>query len=207
MNKGHQVSLQGRLRVVEQFVKRKKFSLDIGSKNVCFGDVNLDIDRNCYPHVVADARWLPFKSGTFKRVFFTDAMEHLPRSHESMSLREIHRVLGCLGELILTTPHDISLFTLLDPAFYVMRHRHYKMSEVQSLLETNGFSVNSLFTSGGLWACINTLWYCCITYLLRRVLGFSLPYTPNKLRSLEDGEYKKVIKKGYTIFVKARKVS
>lgn len=199
--------LSGKLKIIKQLAKTEKFSLDVGSKNVRFGDVNIDIDRSCSPDVVADAKCLPFRSCLFKLVFFSDVIEHLPMGHEPKILREIHRVMRLSSELILTTPHRRLLFLILDPAWYFIRHRHYKISEIESLLKTNGFGVKIIFTSGSFWTCMNVLWYCFITYPLKRLFGLSLPYCPNILKTLEDQEYNKHSQNGYTIFVKARKLS
>lgn len=53
-------SFQGRLRVIKYIARERKFSLDIGSKNVRFGDVNLDIDKNCHPDIVTDCNFYHF---------------------------------------------------------------------------------------------------------------------------------------------------
>jgi SAM-dependent methyltransferase len=195
-----------RLKVVESLVDIDRFCLNVGSKEVHFrNSLNLDINVRYRPHVVADTRHLPFRSRIFEQVLFTDVIEHLPEGDELTALIEIHRVLREKGELVLTTPNRRLLFMLLDPALYVFRHRHYSLTKVREMLETCGFRCIEIFTSGFIWACANVLWYVFITYPVKRMFDYSLPYVPLTLQSFEDKEYEKAGENGYTIFIKALK--
>lgn len=188
-------------------MSKGKFSLSVGSGETKFADINIDINPSVNPDVVADVKSLPFRSNVFQQVLFTDTIEHLPKSDESKALREIHRVLCNRGELILTTPHNIALYTFLDPARYVMIHRHYKKEYIKELLERYGFRIKTIFTAGGLWACMSNLWYCIIIYPLKKILDRPLSYIPSFMRHREDKEYNLTREIGYTIFVKAEKGS
>lgn len=196
----------GRLRVIKELSSKNKFSLSVGSKNTRFASINLDVDPRFSPDIVADAAHLPFRPGVFEQIFFTDVIEHLSKKKERRALREINRTLCEKGELILTTPNDKLLFTVLDPALYVRRHRHYKRTEIVELLEAEGFKVIEFFTAGWLWQCINELIYCFVTYPLKRALNRSFPHVPYLLQKLEDKEYIFKRDNGYTIFIKALKV-
>jgi SAM-dependent methyltransferase len=199
----------GRLKVIESLIDLNKFSLNSGSKEVYFRGnkcINIDINPQCRPDVVADARYLPFKKEIFDQVLFTDVLEHLPKNDEPKALREIYKCLCKKGELILTTPNDRLFFTSLDPARYMMGHRHYKVSCVRSLVSSCGFSPGKIFTGGLVWAFINVLWYCFVTYPVKRMFHYSPLDAPLALRSLENREYEKISKNGYTIFLKAARV-
>jgi len=129
----------GRLRVILELSKGLiGLSLNIGCKETRFGDVNLDINLQVIPDVVADALHLPFRDRCFNLVYFTDVIEHLPRNTELRALLEIYKVLKPRGVLILTTPNDVPCYTYLDPARYVKGHRHYKVKELLKLLRKAG---------------------------------------------------------------------
>jgi SAM-dependent methyltransferase len=194
----------GRLKIIEKLGSKIKFSLNVGSKETTFGSINLDIKPSATTHVVGDARKLPFKSQIFELVYFTDVVEHLPKGEEIIALKEISRVLGKNGELVLSTPNNRLLFTFLDPAFWTISHRHYTHREIIRLLEKTGFEISIIFSSGCLWACIGNLWYCLIIYPLKRIFKRNF-LVPPFIRTLEDKEYDFQYKYGYTIFVKARK--
>ena len=198
----------GRLRVVRELsAEVNVFSLNIGCKETHFGNINVDIDSIVKPDVAADVLNLPFKDDTFDRVYFTDVIEHLPKNTESPALVEIYRVLRKSGILILTTPNDNPVYTWLDPAKYVVGHRHYKVESIQKMTEDAGFKIEKIFTAGDFWEMISILWYCFITYPIKRILGINLPYVPKFLLNRVDREYNGIRKKeGYTIFVKMRKL-
>jgi glycosyltransferase involved in cell wall biosynthesis len=205
-NAGHS-DIFGRLKVIQGLGGIQKPSLSAGCKGTRFGDVNLDVDPLARPDIVADVRFLPFREGVFGEIFFTDVLEHLRTVDESRALRQIHRSLRNGGHLIMTTPQDIRLFTLLDPAFYFAGHRHRKRAHIEQLLERNGFGITNIFAAGGWWTCINVIWYCFVTYPVRRVLGMQMPYAPRRFILREDMEYTRPCGRGYTLFVQAFKES
>ena len=193
------------LKVVQGLMYKGRFSLSVGSKETRLTGINMDIDPLVNPDMVADARFLPFKDNVFQQVLFTDVIEHLPKGDEPKALQEIHRVLCNGGELILTTPYNSAFYTFLDPARYVMTHRHYKKEFIKDLLESLGFKIETMFTAGGLWACLSNLWYCFITYPLKKILNYRLLYAPLFMQVREDQEYNIIRQNGYTIFVRAGK--
>lgn len=199
-------NLSGRLRVIEEMGSKSGLSLSVGSKSTRMTNVNIDIDSDAYPDIVADARSLPFRRETFDSIYFTDVIEHLPKGDEPLALEEIHRVLRKGGELILTTPNHKILYTYLDLARYIMAHRHYKIEDMRSLIEQCKFEIEDVYTRGRWWDCMNNLWYCLVTYPLKRILNIQLPYAPLFMQRLADKEYDcNKNGRGYTIFVQARK--
>src|SRR5436309_13389156 len=94
---------QGRLQVIQKLKHDGSPSVSIGSSITRFSDVNVDVSRECFPDMVADAVHLPFVSGAISEVVFTDVIEHLPRGFEQNALTEIHRILSERGRLLLST--------------------------------------------------------------------------------------------------------
>jgi len=133
-------ALSGRLRVINKISHAinsfiKGLTLSVGSKETRFASINLDIDAQVKPDVVGDARNLPFRSEVFGLIYFTDVIEHNPKEDEVRVLNEIHRVLKSCGLLIFSTPNHRKLFTFLDPAYYLINHRHYTTEVIKKLLE------------------------------------------------------------------------
>ena len=192
----------GRLRVIQRLKSDNKFSLSVGCKETRFADINIDIDVTVKPDIVADARFLPFRR-CFQQVLFTDVIEHLPKGSELLALQEIQRVLIPGGELIFSTPHDIPLYTFLDLARYVITHRHYKVKDIQRLLESSGFDIKWIFTAGGLWTLLANLWYYLITFPFKKIFHFNLPYSHPCISHHDEKNYYTISKYGYTIFAKA----
>ena len=196
----------GRLRVIKELAQGVNgLSLNIGCKQTRFGDINLDIDTNTSSDIIADALNLPFKSNTFDLVYFTDIIEHLPKNTEIHALMEIYRVLKPGGVLILTTPNDKLYYTYLDPAKYIISHRHYRVETIRNMVVHSGFKIKQIFTAGAIWELIGVWYYCVIIYLISRLFDINLSM-PKFLLNKIDVEYRRRTKKdGYTVFIKAIK--
>jgi 2-polyprenyl-3-methyl-5-hydroxy-6-metoxy-1,4-benzoquinol methylase len=102
---------------------------------------------------------LPFETGSFDAVLFTEVLEHVAITNPLSIFREIHRVLKAGGILIFSTPNVCNLsniYALLTGSnvfwppeiFYggLDRHnREYTPSEVRALLNQTGFSEIQLY--------------------------------------------------------------
>lgn len=68
---------------------------------------------------------LPFENESFDTVVCWEVIEHLPENSEHALFVEVNRVLKVGGAFSLSTPHDSLVSKLLDPAWWLMSHRHY----------------------------------------------------------------------------------
>ena len=186
----------GRHRIVRELTKNGKFSLDVGCSDIMFGNVAINLSKSyakiaLSPTILADVRHLPFKNAAFERVYFLDVIEHLPIKDEHTALLEIRRVLD--GELIMTMPNKRFLYVLLDPAFYLYRHKHFSKSDIERVLRNTGFKIEKIFTMGGIYHAFVVLLRPLFKYLLQKKV-------PLSLIRLCDKEYQKPRLNGYTIF-------
>jgi len=77
----------------------------------CFGiDISPDavVKRSKKNLAVADMRYLPFKCGTFTKIFSLGTIEHAPETR--IIVEEIFRVLKIRGKLFLNVPNKFSFF-------------------------------------------------------------------------------------------------
>lgn len=86
--------------------------------------------------VAGDAMRLPFKSGAFTHAICSEVLEHVP--DDSMTLRELARVMKQNGCLIVTVPHRKFYFANDDR--FVNHFRRYELVEVQEQLRQAGFT-------------------------------------------------------------------
>lgn len=204
---GPRGAMKGRLGVVRTLQRGWSPSVSVGSSASRLADVNVDIDGSSRPDIVADARYLPFVPGIFKEALFTDVIEHLRDGTEVIALREIHRILSTEGRLILSTPNDRLIFSILDLSKWLEGHRHYSISRVETILRKADFQIDATFTAGGIFTMLSVLRYCLIALPLKKLFGDKTLQPPRLLSLREDEEYRiHKSNSGYTIFCVATSI-
>jgi len=191
----------GRLRVIEQLARTSDgFSLSVGSKATRLADVNVDPNKGARPDIVATVFHLPFGPELFDTILFTDVLQYLPVNTEGLAFFELKRCLKRAGRLVLSVPNAIGVFTLLDPDRWLLGNHPYTVEEISRIVVGNGWRVERLTVSGGIWEAIGLLIYYFIEYPLSRILRREVP-GPLKLGEMADVQYGEQSKTGYTIFM------
>jgi SAM-dependent methyltransferase len=193
-----------RLDFIEEIVKRIKPPdgrvLNLGCKATRLGDVNVDIRAD--PEVKATALVLPFKDNSFSLVVFSEVLEHLPPGTELQALREIYRVSQPGGILLLSTPSADGvwgrLYTVADPAFWIIGHRHYSERVLRCMLQRCGFIIHWWTKRGG----PRDMLFSIVTPFAFVLSKIGHPRYPNVKSdySNENG------RTGYTVVIQAEKV-
>lgn len=93
---------------------------------------------------------IPYPNNQFDVVVFSEVIEHIPKGTEKQSLNEIIRVLKPNGTLILSTPNAHPLSILLDPAYFLINHRHYQQRMMENLITSQGLTLKKSFLVRGL---------------------------------------------------------
>jgi len=60
-------------------------------------------------YVVGDARYLPFREGTFEKVFSYSVLQHLPKQDAALAIAEINRVLRPGEECLVQMPNVLGM--------------------------------------------------------------------------------------------------
>ncbi len=191
----------GRLRVIEQLTRSSDgFSLSVGSKSTKLADVNVDPNKGARPDVVATVFHLPFGQELFDTIIFTDVLQYLPVNTEGLAFSEMKRCLKRTGRLVLSVPNSIGVFTLLDPDRWLLGNRPYTIEKISRIVAGNGWRIEHLTVSGGIWEAIGLLIYYFIGYPLSRILMREVP-GPLGLGEMADKQYSTPSRAGYTIFM------
>ena len=208
--------LSGRLKRSIDMIDYQKGDVfvDVGCKSAWASDylkdcllVNLDLDekelikkKKSNPKlnfVVADARALPFKDGVINGLMLFEVLEHVPKGTELMVLKEINRSLCLGGKLFFSTPNNSFLFTVTDPAYWLIGHRHYDLKKIKLLFKKTGLKILQEYIGGGIYETI----YLIFLYIVRL---FKLEFDINFFKNKIDKEYNCNGKN--TIMIKAMKI-
>jgi len=135
---------------------------------------------------VAGVLKLPFKDKYFDTVVAWEVIEHIPKNTEVTMFKEINRVLKKKGIFYLSTPYDSFWSKYLDPAWWLVGHRHYSRERLETLGKENKLTLKEVFIKGKWWSLIGLLNMYFSKWILRRGLLFS-----NFCEIHENQEYKK----------------
>jgi 2-polyprenyl-3-methyl-5-hydroxy-6-metoxy-1,4-benzoquinol methylase len=117
---------------------------------------------------VASAISLPFEDECFDTIVCWEVLEHIPRDTEPRAFSEFHRVLRPGGTLYLSTPHAALPSKILDPAWWLIGHRHYSTETLRRLSHEAGLSVELLDVRGGAWLIASILNLYIAKWVFRR---------------------------------------
>jgi 2-polyprenyl-3-methyl-5-hydroxy-6-metoxy-1,4-benzoquinol methylase len=127
---------------------------------------------------VASAHKLPFDEASFDTVVMWEVLEHIPAGTEPQAFREIARVLRPGGRLYLSTPYANIVSRVTDPAWWLVKHRHYSRADVRRLAGAAGLSVEHIEVRGGAWQTAYMLNLYFSKWVLRRPPLFDAALRP-----------------------------
>lgn len=181
----------------------ERFATNDGTRRVTGIDVDettLSKAKRWVPRaqfLLASAFQLPFKPRSFDVVAMFDVIEHLPAGKEPKAFEEARTMLRDGGVLCLSTPNRSLFSNLLDPAWYLMGHRHYSRRDLEQLLSQSGFRIQSVGYGGGSYELIGMIIFYIWKWVFHRPMPFKTWFDAKR-----DREYRQ--KKAFaTIFVKA----
>jgi ubiquinone/menaquinone biosynthesis C-methylase UbiE len=102
----------------------------------------------CSEFIVSSAFNLPFRDETFNIVFMWEVLEYLKPGSETKLIQEVHNVSTPGAQLFLSAPNYHHLHNIFDPDYVLRRQRHFKLSELITLISKKGFSVKRFCVRG-----------------------------------------------------------
>lgn len=148
----------------------------------------------------ASSLGVPLSGKSVEKAVLWEVLEHLPENSERAALKEVNRVLKNGGRLYLSTPHSTFWACALDPAWWLVSHRHYSLNKLSAIVRDSGFEIEEVEYGGGLWELISMN----LLYIFKWVFGTEVPFK-DWFESKRDGEFASA--RGWTnIFLKLRKV-
>lgn len=149
---------------------------------------------------VGSAIKIPFQDGSFNTVVSFEVLEHVPKNGEGQVFAEVSRVLKKDGIFYLSTPYSSLASKALDPAWWLIGHRHYCADQLRKWSQGHSFKVIDIQVRGRYWNLINALNMYFSKWVLRRKPLFADFFNQKENLEFQD-------KDGLaTIFLKAKKI-
>lgn len=159
-----------------------------GAKHVSGIDVDLDVldiarkvKNKKASFKQGSAIDIPYKNQSFDIVVSWEVLEHVPVGTEFKMFSEVSRVLKKGGVFLLSTQHNHFFSTLLDPAWWLIGHRHYSTQAVKEFALKNGFKVNKLYVKGSYFSVLGVLNMYIAKWIFKREKFFK-SFFERKLR-------------------------
>ena len=181
-------------------------------KKGCESIVAIDIDINALrkakenisalncDFVRASAINLPFEPQSFDAVSMWDVLEHLPVNSEDDCFSQVNRLISKDGLVLISVPNSHFLSRILDPAYFVIGHRHYSYFGIQKFMQKTGFEIHAAEYRGGIVEALSVI----LLYFCKLFLNIEIPFK-SAIEYLRDKEYQN---KGFeTLFIEAIKTS
>jgi len=136
----------------------------------------------------------------FDTITMWEVIEHLPFNQEKNMFSKVYKSLKKGGSFYLSTPYYSFLSYSLDPAYWLIGHRHYKALDlIQTAIDT-GFVVEKVEVRGKLFEILATLNLYIAKWIFRRK-----PFFEDWFNKKRNNEFKD--KNGYAnIYFKFKKL-
>ena len=152
-------------------------AIEVDSESLASAQKNLQDPRIIFS--VANGLALPMADQTFDTIVCWEVLEHLPRASEKQFFSEIFRVLKPGGQFYMSTPFRSLLSTILDPAWWLIGHRHYSEQQIRTFVEKSGLHIMTIERKGGIWE-ILSWWNLYIAKWIFRRRPFFAKYFDKK---------------------------
>lgn len=138
---------------------------------------------------IGGALELPFDDQSFDIVVAWEVIEHIPKHTEEKMFAEVSRVLRRGGHFYLSTPYNSLLSKILDPAWWLIGHRHYSEAQLKKFGEGVNLEPVTIMKKGGPWSLVSTLDMYVSKWIFRRspIFGKFIAQKEAKEYSKDDG--------------------
>jgi SAM-dependent methyltransferase len=148
---------------------------------------------------IGDAKNLPFPNESFDTVISWEVIEHIPKNTELSMFKEIYRVLRPGGHLYLSTPHKSFFANILDPAWWLIRHRHYSPKNLYEFAQKSNLQILEIRVTGSWWTLFSVINLYVSKWILRRNKLFTVFWDAKEDQEFSDNGF-------VNIFIKLKKI-
>jgi ubiquinone/menaquinone biosynthesis C-methylase UbiE len=134
---------------------------------------------------VSSALDLKFPAGSFDTVVSWEVIEHIPQNTENKMFAEVYRVLKPGGVFYLSTPFNSLISRFIDPAWWLIHHRHYSESQLKLFGTDSGLFPQKIEVKGRYWEAL----YIMNLYFSKWILG-TAPIFADYFEQKVNAEYR-----------------
>ena len=185
--------------IIEKTSPKKIFASEVTEKDL--ETIRKHLNKPIIENLVSSAIDIKLPNNSIDTVISWEVIEHIPLNGEEKMFDEVGRVLKKGGTFYLSTPYDHMISKFLDPAWWLIGHRHYSRNFFKEICSKKGFEIEKVTTRGHLLSIIHLDNLYVSKWIFRR-----RPFFEEKLDKKVDNEFMNK-ENGYSnIFLKMRKI-
>jgi 2-polyprenyl-3-methyl-5-hydroxy-6-metoxy-1,4-benzoquinol methylase len=145
---------------------KKMAGIEITEKDLKVAQENIVSEK--IEFCIGSADNIPFVDCFFDTVVSWEVIEHIPKNSECRMFGEVYRVLKPGGTFYLSTPNASFFSNVMDPAWWLIGHRHYSEKKLTQIAMSEGFKIVDVKIKGGFWVLFSTLNMYIAKWIFRR---------------------------------------
>jgi 2-polyprenyl-3-methyl-5-hydroxy-6-metoxy-1,4-benzoquinol methylase len=144
---------------------------------------------------------IPLPDNSIDTVISWEVIEHIPEDTEKKMFSEINRVLKPGGKFYLSTPYNSFISKLFDPAYLILKHRHYDENHFEEFVKGTNLEIEKINVIGRIWYLLDLINLYFSKWILRREKLFEMFMLKKRINEFINSK-----KKGYmAIYVEFKK--
>lgn len=128
----------------------------------------------------------------FDVVVMIEVLEHITKGKENQVFNKVNKVLKPKGHFIVTTPNRHLLSILMDPAFFLIGHRHYSESKLKNYFKSNGFKIIKVSHRGGFFYLLSSIIEMIYKHIFKNKFAHPAWYDKLIIEEFKDGGFAQI---------------
>jgi SAM-dependent methyltransferase len=156
--------------------------IDINIISLRYGKGLISASPSLRSHAIcASVSALPIRDSSIDKVIMLEVIEHLHPLDAHKAIKEVYRSLKSYGFLMLSTPNDAGKLVNLTDPWFLLGHKHFKLSSLKKQLHRFKFNIIKAYAYGGiiealLVGFIVTMWHILWKFFLKRTIHPPPPF-------------------------------
>ena len=177
----------------------KVYGVEISEKDLETAQKNINSKK--IEFLVGSSIEIPLPDNSIDTVISWEVIEHISENTEKKMFQEIERVLKPKGKFYLSTPYNSFIAKLFDPAYLILKHRHYDENHFEEFIKNTTLKIIKINVIGRFWYLLDLINLYFSKWILRREKLFELYILKKRINEFINSK-----KKGYmAIYVEFEK--
>ncbi len=176
--------------IAEERGAKKVFGVEISDEDLVTAKKYIKSKK--IEFLIGSAIHIPLPDNSIDTIFSWEVIEHIPEKTERKMFQEVQRVLKPGGRFYLSTPYNSFISKLFDPAYLILKHRHYEEKDFVKFIKGTELEIDKINIIGRIWYLLDLINLYFSKWILRREKLFEMFMLKKRINEFINSK-----KKGY----------